>query len=172
MDSYQLIKDCYDFAVENSDDLSNQNAAMLLAENGEYFFFANQIPVGITKSDERIKIRPTKYDFIEHAERGAIYGASKNCIRTNGATLFCPWIACADCSRAIVLSGIKKVVTHKQRCLLTSHGRKNIVDVVSDRWVNLISNGDAILREANIEVVYLDFIAGKKILINEQLMDV
>lgn len=173
LDYEDMIKKCYMVAASLSDDLSNQNAAFVISEWGNYGpIVPNRIPDKVQKLEERIKVRPTKYDFIEHAERGAIYAAARNGIRTQNGTLICPWFACADCSRAIVCAGIKKVVGHKQRNDLTSYGRDKVVDTVSDRWVNPISNGEAILKEAGIECVYLDFHAGLSVLINEQLLEV
>lgn len=169
----KYIQICYVNAKAYSDDLSNQNAAMVISKEGKFGpTVPNRIPDGVVKSDERIKVRPTKYDFIEHAERGAIYGAASEGICTEGGILICPWYACESCARAIICSGIKTVVGHKQRCDLTSHGRSKIVDTVSDRWVNPISNGDLMLKEAGIECLYLDFHAGCEVLINEQLMEV
>ena len=168
----EFLKDCYKTAAKDSDDLSCHNAAMVINENGEFGpIVANMIPRGVNKEEDRIKVRPKKYDFIEHAERGAIYAAAKKGIRTEGGILVCPWFACADCSRAIICSGIRKVVGHKQRNELTSYGRDKIIDTVSDRWVNPISHGDMMLHEAGVELVYLDFIADMSVLINEQLLN-
>lgn len=168
-----LIKNCYRKAANDSDDLSNQNAACLIDCIGVISVpVANMIPPTVEKKEERIKVRPTKYDFIEHAERGAIYDAARKGICLEGATMICPWVACSDCSRAIVLSGIKTVVTHKQRNEMTSLGRDKIVDVTTDRWVKPISNGMIILQEGGVEVIEIDFKAGMKVLINEQLMEV
>ena len=168
-----LLIECYKVAAADSDDLSNQNAALIIRQNGiQTVAAANSIPPGVEKKEERIKVRPTKYDFIEHAERGIVYYAAKYGFALWGTTMVCPWIACADCSRAIKLSGIKTVVTHKQRNEMTSLGRDKIVDVTTDRWVKPISNGMIILQEGGVEVIEIDFKAGMKVLINEQLMEV
>lgn len=55
-----------------------------------------------------------KYYFAEHAERNAIYNATKRGVQLKGATLYLPWIPCADCMRAIIQSGIKEVVMHRK----------------------------------------------------------
>lgn len=168
-----LIKLCYRKAAKSSDDLSSQNAALIIPLSGQIINpVPNKIPNGVEKFEERIKQRPTKYDFIEHAERGAIYEAARLGIKLEGATMVCPWVACADCSRAIALSGIKKIVTHKQRNEATSLGRDNVTDVVSNRWINPITNGMAILAEKEIEIIQLDFKAGIKILINEKIIEI
>jgi dCMP deaminase len=47
---------------------------------------------------------------MEHAERDAIYKAAFVGMQTEGATLYVPWFACADCARAIIAAGITRVV--------------------------------------------------------------
>jgi len=59
--------------------------------------------------DERHE-RPAKYLWTEHAERNAIYNAAANGIRLTGCTMYLPWYPCADCTRAILQSGIAEVV--------------------------------------------------------------
>lgn len=168
-----LLKMCYEAAHMTSSDHSNTNAALIVTAFGKLIPpVANKLPEKITWTEERTKVRPTKYDFIEHAERGVIYSAARKGISTEGATMVCPWVACADCSRAIVNAGIVKVVTHRQRNDLTSLGRENVIDTTSDRWVNPISNGAIILQEGGVEVVQLDFVAGLKTLINEKVIEI
>lgn len=56
----------------------------------------------------------TKYPFVEHAERNAIYNAAKRGISLNGATIYLysekGYYPCGECTRAIIQSGIKKIV--------------------------------------------------------------
>lgn len=56
--------------------------------------------------------RPTKYEFVEHAERNAIYNAARTGICLNGATAYLNWepTPCADCTRAFIQSGIVEVI--------------------------------------------------------------
>ena len=54
--------------------------------------------------------RPTKYFWVEHAERNAIYAAARRGESLEGCTLYCNHSPCADCARAIIQSGIKSVV--------------------------------------------------------------
>jgi len=81
--------------------------------------------------------------WIEHAERVAIYDASMKGIRLYGSVLYLyPYPPCAECARAIVLSGIKTV------CLplpLIQH---------PDLLVRKIDIGIEILKEWNINIVY------------------
>jgi deoxycytidylate deaminase len=166
------LRHCYDVAEAFSDDLSNRNAAMIVYKPPYGFICrSNRLPVGVRKTDERIKSRPTKYDFIEHAERAVIYEAARLGVITHGTTMICPWFACADCARAIVCAGIRRVIGHKQRIEMTGRGREKVVDTVSDRWVNPISNGDIILREAGVELIYFDgWVGAGEVLVNEQVV--
>lgn len=58
--------------------------------------------------------RQDRKKIFEHAERGVIYGAANKGISTKGLILITNWHPCMECSRAIVFSGIKKVVAHYQ----------------------------------------------------------
>lgn len=61
---------------------------------------------------ERLE-RPLKYSWIEHAERNAIYNAAFAGIGLEGCTLYSTLFPCMDCARAIVQSGIKRLVTYQ-----------------------------------------------------------
>lgn len=51
-----------------------------------------------------------RYHFVEHAERAAILRALGEGADLEGATLYCTRFACSDCARAIIWSGIRRVV--------------------------------------------------------------
>lgn len=51
-----------------------------------------------------------RYHFIEHAERAAILTALGEGFSLEGTTLYCTRFACSDCARAIIWSGIQRVV--------------------------------------------------------------
>ena len=52
----------------------------------------------------------SRYDVIEHAERAAIFTALLECKSLTGATLYCTRFPCSDCARAIIWSGITRLV--------------------------------------------------------------
>lgn len=85
--------------------------------------------------------RPLKYSYVEHAERNAIYSAAKNGIKTQGLTMYCYWAACTDCARAIIQSGISRLVTHKP-----------IMDISHERWKDTIEIAFGMMREAGIKL--------------------
>jgi dCMP deaminase len=70
----------------------------------------NSFPRGLDDNVEERKQRPEKYLWIEHAERNAIYNAAKSGIPLDGCAIYMHGLPCTDCARAIIQSGIKKIV--------------------------------------------------------------
>lgn len=89
--------------------------------------------------------RETKYKHIEHAERTAIYYAARHGKKLEGATMFATWVACPECAKAIILSGISKVVSFQR-----TH------DAMSCRWRDTVYEGLGLLEQAGVEVVLWD----------------
>jgi dCMP deaminase len=54
--------------------------------------------------------RPAKYSWTEHAERNAIYNAARNGTAIANCTCYVNWFPCVDCARAIIQTGIARVV--------------------------------------------------------------
>jgi len=69
----------------------------------------NGFPRGVKENKVR-NARPNKYAWTEHAERNAIYNAARNGIHLLGCTAYIRWFPCVDCARAIVQSGIARLV--------------------------------------------------------------
>jgi dCMP deaminase len=126
-----------ELAQTQSDDPHTQNGAVLVARRGDLVGAANGFPLGVAALDAR-RERPMKYSYIEHAERNVIYTAARRWMPTKGATLYCPWFACADCARAIICAGITEVVglAHPP-----SHGP----------WQESCDRGDEMFREAGVK---------------------
>ena len=75
----------------------------------------NSFPRGIRDDvPERLE-RPTKYLWIEHAERNAICNAARAGTATENCTIYVEITPCMDCARAIVQAGITEVVVSDQR---------------------------------------------------------
>ena len=131
----------FDVAL-SSPDLSTQNGAVIIGYNSTTVGMGcNKLPIGVSITEERLQ-RPAKYLWTEHAERNAIYNAASRGGQTTGGTMFCPFITCHDCARAIVQSGIVKVYGH-------------VSMQIPDRWADSVNVGFQILEEAGVEVEYL-----------------
>lgn len=69
----------------------------------------NGFPRGVDDKEERYNDRPTKHNFVVHAEANAILTAGE---RLFGHTLYVsPLFPCQECAKMIIQSGITRVVT-------------------------------------------------------------
>jgi dCMP deaminase len=75
----------------------------------------NSFPRGIRDDVPERLVRPTKYLWIEHAERNAICNAARAGTATDKCTIYVDLMPCMDCARAIVQAGILEVVTSAER---------------------------------------------------------
>lgn len=73
----------------------------------------NGLPRGISGDNDlrHSKENGEKYYWFEHAERNAIYNAARGGISIDGCRLYCSLFPCADCTRAIIQSGIVQLNT-------------------------------------------------------------
>lgn len=69
--------------------------------------------------------RPTKYLWMEHAERNAIYNACRTGTPLDDCSLYVTLFPCADCARGIVQVGIKHVIYHKDSTDLMAQASGN-----------------------------------------------
>ncbi|OHB25809.1 MAG: hypothetical protein A2542_00920 [Parcubacteria group bacterium RIFOXYD2_FULL_52_8] len=130
--------------AEASPNPSTQNAALLVDATGKVLIGVMNVFVdNISLTPQRLE-KPMRYKLSVHAERNAVYLAARAGIPTLGLTMVAPWASCADCAQAIVQSGVKRQVTHKQA--LDRSGS----------WMDEVELGLSILREAGVEVVVYD----------------
>lgn len=96
-----------------SPDPSTKNGAAVVHNNRLLGMGNNEFPVGIKNSKERWADRSTKYRLVAHAEAMAcIRALESHGGKTRGATLYCPWYACVECAKTILLAGIGRIVGH------------------------------------------------------------
>lgn len=84
-----------------------------------------------------------RYVIIEHAERAAIFRAYQNGYQLDGATLYCTRTPCCDCARAILWSGIEKII------ILS-------VKYTDDPWGESQKEGLRILADGGVSVSFID----------------
>lgn len=132
-------------AAGKSPDPSTQNAAVLVNPwrgVAVKTLSVNRFPDGVQENPDRWE-RPTKYAYVEHAERNAIYAAARHGIATEKMLLVAVWAACTDCARAIIQAGISTLVRYHA----TSHAH----------WHESTKIADEMLAEAGVGVITLDF---------------
>jgi len=133
----------YKIAAGFSNDPQTQVGAILVnpTQGRLVLVAANQFPQGIEEKPSRWK-RPTKYTYVIHAERNLIYKAARQGIQTDGLTMYAPWLACSDCAQAIIQSGIRRLVGHKQ-----------MFNKTPKRWKKSVTAGTRMMIEAGVRVV-------------------
>jgi dCMP deaminase len=99
-----------------------------------YMHGVNVFPPGVTPRLER----PAKYTFIEHAERIAIYTCARLGHMTEGSTIYLTWFPCADCARAIVCAGIKRLVGYEPDWTEERYGFKDARTILEEGGVEIV----------------------------------
>jgi dCMP deaminase len=118
--------DCWDWdeyfinvayvVARKSKDRSTQVGAVIVGPNHEVRSTGYNGPCrGEADDDPSIQERPLKYSLMEHGERNCLFNCVICGVSAAGCTMYCTWgPPCADCARAIVQSGIKTVVYHRE----------------------------------------------------------
>lgn len=146
-----LIAQCED-AKKLSHDPDRQVGAVLAATDGRQFVTgANRPPsrLGLSPAESRLasKSDPNwKYYVLEHAERDALNTARHLGFITDGATMYVSLFPCADCARAIVAAGLRRLVVPRQ----------GSPDARDEKWVLHHRYAREILEMARIEVAFVD----------------
>lgn len=128
-----------------SKDPNTKIGAVIMGYNKEPISFGyNGIPRGVddSPSERSSRTHNEKYYWYEHAERNAIYNAARIGIPTLGKIMYLNCcLPCADCARAIIQSGIKRVVCKKG---------------VSNRviWDLHMIRSKKLFKEASVEITY------------------
>jgi dCMP deaminase len=103
--------DIIDVIAQRSDDPDTKLGAIIVGPNNDIISIGyNGLPRGIKPTETNTK-RPTKYDYMEHAESNAIL----NCVRNNtkipeGSKLYVQMVPCVVCTRMIIQAGISQVI--------------------------------------------------------------
>lgn len=147
-DSYFL--DIAEVVRQKSKDNSSKIGAVIVGLDNQVVSTGfNGFPRGIEEDDPARWERPIKYQYVAHAERNAIYCAARTGVALRGCTLYLvgmgpPTYPCVECAKAIIQSGITRVV---------GKGYKP----VPESWVEDLKFAGALLLEAGIE--YVEFSA-------------
>jgi dCMP deaminase len=128
-----------------SKDQSTQIGAVIVGKDKEIRSTGyNSFPRGLDDNKPERQERPIKYFYFEHAERNAIYNAARMGTPLDGTTIYLTsGLPCADCARAIINSGIKKVYC-KSTCTT-----KN-----KEKWVESQEIAKKMLEECGVEIIF------------------
>lgn len=98
----------------------------------------NGFPRGIEDTPSRLENREEKYPRIVHAELNAILNCPE---RPEGYTLYATLAPCAQCTAAIIQSGIRRICTYIE---------------TNERWAQQQAIASEMCKEAGIQIYYLD----------------
>jgi dCMP deaminase len=130
---------------EKSKDLSIKVGCIIVGPNNEIISTGfNGLPRFVEEKPERNE-RPAKYLYTEHAERNAIYLAARRGVPIDGASIYLQWFPCADCTRAIIQSGIKRIFIDGH------YYDPNKPTAADKRWEDSFKASKEMLEEADIE---------------------
>lgn len=128
-----------------SKDQSTQIGAVIVGKGNEILSTGyNSFPRGLNDNVPDRQKRDHKYFYFEHGERNAIYNAARIGVSLCDSTIYITsGLPCSDCARAIINSGIKKVVCKK---VCTTKNK--------DKWVESQERALEMLLECGVDIVY------------------
>lgn len=143
---HRLLRLAYEEALK-SPEPSTQTGALLATPLGtplKATLAHNDFPSGVAMTTGRLK-RPTKYRYVVHAERQALYAAARKMVPTEGTVMFSTWAACCDCAKAIIQCGCSAMVALKPPA-----------DGAQTRWSDDIDVALGMLTEAGVQTSFID----------------
>ncbi len=101
----------------------------------------NDLTMGLDDKHPKLRERPLKYKVTEHAERNACYSAARLGISLMGTTIVSTLFPCSSCARAIVQSGIARLVAPEP-------------DWDHERWGEDFRIASRILQKAGTTIIF------------------
>ena len=108
---------------------------------------ANTLCRGVAALPERLE-RPTKYTYVEHAERNVIYQCARSGRVTDGCVMSVTAFPCAECARAIVQAGVACLVAPAPclPSLVTRWGFADAVEILREGGVHVAHGAEQLGR--------------------------
>jgi len=129
-------------AGESSSDPDTRVGCVVVKGGSVLVRGCNAFPRGLDDATGERSVRPNKYEWIEHAERNAIFSAARTGTALAGASLCVELMPCVACARAIIQAGISEVIVSADRMSLYN----------SDKYIEQHSIAELMLREAGVPV--------------------
>lgn len=116
---------CYLLSEKSEDESTKVGAVIVNQDNITVSSGINGIPRGVQMMPEMQDPNGIKYQWFEHAERNAIYNATRLSVSLIGCRIYIPILPCMDCARGIMQTGIKSIRIHKAGQAAFLHSRGN-----------------------------------------------
>ncbi len=137
------IRACYRYARKSSHPTTHVGA-LLVKDNKIILKGMNTFAPGVKHTKKRTT-GESVHHYLNHAERDLIYKAAKKGLSIKGLTMAMPCLPCINCVNAIITSGIKFLVTHKQ-----------MIEKTDDRWREEIEDAVNMLKESKVKIIAYD----------------
>lgn len=106
----------------------------------------NGFPAGVNDSEERYNDRDTKYKMVAHCDSNAVYSAASEGVSLLGCTMYLTGPPCNECMKAIIQSGIKRVVWPRE------NGFEKDGTPLQARWADSINFSFQMAEEAGVKM--------------------
>lgn len=144
-DTRDLLRRAY-VVARCSPDPSTQNGAILVCEKGLLLAAGHNQPLSGVSLSDWLSDPEVRANATLHAEEAAIFNAYRHPLTPtpDARMIVCPWAACAECAKAIIAAGVRRVVRHADRHRAYAE--------LSPRWEKSIATGDRLMRQAGVEI--------------------
>ena len=160
-----LMRLVYTVALKSKDESTKFGAVVVTQDNSIVSTGYNSFPRGLNDNIPERQQRPLKYMYFAHAEQNAVFNAAKIGKSLKNCVMFTQGVPCADCARAVVQSGITKVIVHYQ-------WEKVAKDIFGD-WDNSRKITEQMFSECNVTITAHGFPAlGLKTFIRGKWYDI
>ncbi|HYD03783.1 MAG TPA: deaminase [Alphaproteobacteria bacterium] len=137
-----FLKAAYDYAWIRSEDERTKTGANIarngvIRAKGANHFMPGTENVADRSSPEK------KHLYIIHAEKDAIANGKRNKVAFALSTMYMPWIPCVSCYNAVIESGIKKMVVHR-----------DLIERTPERWIKNLNETLEMARDKFQIVMY------------------
>jgi dCMP deaminase len=125
-----------------SNDPNTKVGAIITTKNNEIISTGyNGFPRGFNNTDDRW-LRENKYNYVEHAEKNAIYNAARIGVSTKDCTIYVNMKPCHECIKGIIQAGINLIYYDK------NFPKKSSCNHITDE----------IVKEVGISVIEYDYL--------------
>ncbi len=142
-------------AASKSKDPSTKVGCVIVRDNIVLSMGYNGFVRGVREDLPSRWERPTKYSWVEHAERNACYNAARNGINLYGSTAYLNWepLPCIECVKALIQVGVKEIIGPNRSFVnRASAGSKNVADYKLDICQEMMSEAGIITKRYDIEL--------------------
>jgi dCMP deaminase len=135
----QLFIEMAELVSKKSKDPSTKVGCVIVGEGNTVLSVGfNGFPRGVNEINSARWERPTKYDFVAHAEANCVFNAARNGVKLAGARAYVNWEPkpCVECAKALIQAGIVEIIGPNRTFLANRDWR--------------FSHSDAMLVEAGV----------------------